>query len=306
MEKPLVTVVVGCYNHSRYIVECLNSIKAQTYNNIELLIGDDASPDNSVEVIDHWLQENNYPAKTVYHDKNTGVVKMLNECMEHVHGKHVKFIAADDFLEATSIEKCVTMLEDIGDDLGMVFTDFVTIDENSRKIEDLFTYKNADFFEDEYFLNKTQLLHRNIIIAPTVLLRTSVLNDTGPYRENFILEDHDRWLRINEKKRIGFINEKLCYYRVLPTSVTSTRRNQMVEEDILLKMHYDRSGIAKNFIDWFFIDRIFQRVIIPAELLKGYEQYPHKDWFLLNAAKYNFPPVFLKIYKKLQSIFFSF
>lgn len=70
MESPLVTIVVVSYYQSKYIEENLNSIKAQTYPNIELIVADDASPDNSVEVFETWLKENNYPAKELSYQKH--------------------------------------------------------------------------------------------------------------------------------------------------------------------------------------------------------------------------------------------
>ena len=60
--SPLVTIVVVSYNHSKYIKENLDSILSQTYPNIQLIVADDASPDNSVEVFEEWLSNNNYPA----------------------------------------------------------------------------------------------------------------------------------------------------------------------------------------------------------------------------------------------------
>ena len=56
----LVSVVITNYNHEEYIVECLDSIKNQTYKNIEIIIIDDASTDNSVEVINNWIEINKY------------------------------------------------------------------------------------------------------------------------------------------------------------------------------------------------------------------------------------------------------
>lgn len=63
MEGPLVTIVVVSYNHSKYIKENLNSVKHQTYKNIQLIVGDDASQDHSVKIFEQWLKENEYPAE---------------------------------------------------------------------------------------------------------------------------------------------------------------------------------------------------------------------------------------------------
>lgn len=66
MENPLVTVIVVSYNHSKYIEENLDSIKNQTYKNIQLIVADDASKDNSAETFEQWLSKNNYPAEKIF------------------------------------------------------------------------------------------------------------------------------------------------------------------------------------------------------------------------------------------------
>ena len=61
MRYPLVTAIVLCYNHARFVVECLESVKAQNYPNLELIVNDDASRDDSAAVIQAWLSKNNIP-----------------------------------------------------------------------------------------------------------------------------------------------------------------------------------------------------------------------------------------------------
>ncbi len=296
MEKPLVTVVVGCYNHSRYIVECLNSIKAQTYNNIELLIGDDASPDNSVEVIDQWLQENNYPAKTVYHDKNTGVVKMLNECMEHVHGKHVKFIAADDFLHPDCISRSVTELEKYGDEYGMIFTDIFTVDENSNRITDFADYNALGLVDREVFRREQKKINR--IAAISTLVRTDVMRETGPYSEDFFLEDYYKWLQINERYYIGYVSEKLCYYRLHNENISKKKAQQIADETLILNIMFDRNGESSKYINEMVMASYYNRGITNNErLLKTFISYPYKNKVLEFAVKNRLPFNIFRIFK---------
>ena len=66
MNYPLVSIIVVSYNHSGYIKENLDSVKNQTYPNIQLIVADDASPDNSAEVFEQWLKDNNYPAEKIF------------------------------------------------------------------------------------------------------------------------------------------------------------------------------------------------------------------------------------------------
>ena len=151
MEKPLVSIVVVSYNHAHFLEENLNSIKAQTYPSIQLIVADDASKDNSIEVYENWLEKNNYPAIKNFHTKNTGLATTLNECIDLIEGKYVKFIAADDYLHPEAIEKCVNKLEELGNDYGMVFTDTWAINNKSEITKDI-----ADYNANQY-LNKEEL-----------------------------------------------------------------------------------------------------------------------------------------------------
>ena len=70
--EPLVSVLVPSYNHSKYVLECLDSIQNQTYKNIELIVHDDGSTDNSVSLISEWILKNEINANFTY-DKNQGL-----------------------------------------------------------------------------------------------------------------------------------------------------------------------------------------------------------------------------------------
>ncbi len=299
--QPLVSIIVISYNHSRFIKENLDSIKAQTYSNIELIVGDDASQDNSVEVFEEWLKDNHYTAAFKnYHQVNTGLATMLNECIEKAHGKYLKLIAADDFLHPESIEKCVAKLEKEGEECGMVFTDFFPINEKYEPIDFLFNYQSSCFFDRTGLLKKDQLIKFNCIIAPSVLLRKQVILETGRYDPSIILEDHHRWLLINEKKSIGFVNEKLAYYRILGTSVASTQHAKMIEDDMYLKIKFDKTGINKKIVYDYILKKYQANSSVPKYLKNEYYKYPFRVKRLTFALKSKIHPI---IYKQIFSTF---
>lgn len=305
MGTPLVTIISVSYNHSRYIKENLDSIKNQTYKNIQLIVGDDASSDNSAKVFQEWLQSNNYDAITNFHNINTGLATMLNECIELAEGKYVKIIASDDYLHPESIETCVAAMEKSGDEYGMIFTDFWAIDDNNQSTELFLQYNSHNhFFNSDGSLKKDQLVKYNCIIAPTVLMRKDALISTGKYEPHILLEDHDRWLRINEIKKILFINKKLAYYRVLPTSVTNTRNERMIEEDIYIRMKYDKTGINKSNLFHYISTKYRNSEKIPALIKNEYLQYPFRVKRLTFALKNNISPflyyLLLKFGKKIK------
>ena len=80
---PLVTVIATCFNHERFVVECLESIRAQTYPNIQLIIADDCSTDGSVPLIRDWLTQTGTVCTLILHQQNQGVCRTRNETLTH-------------------------------------------------------------------------------------------------------------------------------------------------------------------------------------------------------------------------------
>lgn len=295
MEQPLVSIVVVSYNHSKYIRENLDSIKAQTYPNIELIIADDASKDNSVEVFESWLAENNYPAKKNFHQQNTGLATTLNECTDMISGKYVKMIAADDYLHPEAIEKCVAKLEGLGEEYGMVFTDIYAVNEKSAMRSELYGTLStfADYEPDKL---KKALLKDNIIPALTVVMKTFVLKETGLYDNSYLTEDYYRWLKINNKYHIAFIPQKLAYYRLHETNISNTRLDKILEDNVRLKILYDHDGISKEFVNNYFLQHYITGKRLNKEASALYKNYSFKIKRLDYALRYNIP---VSIYKRI-------
>ena len=100
----LISVVVTCYNHENYIEQCLRSIFNQTYRNIELIVLDDGSTDNSSEIIQEVLQESPFVTTFESHE-NIGVVRTRNKGLNLLNGDYFLFVDSDDFLDETYVEE---------------------------------------------------------------------------------------------------------------------------------------------------------------------------------------------------------
>ena len=110
VNQPLVSVPIVTYNSSKTILETLESIKAQTYPNLELIISDDCSKDNTVEICHKWVEQNKgrfIRTQIITIDKNTGVSANFNRAGAACHGEWVKEIAGDDLLTPDCIEVCL-------------------------------------------------------------------------------------------------------------------------------------------------------------------------------------------------------
>jgi len=108
--NPLVSIIVITYNSSKYVLETLESAKAQTYQNIELIISDDCSTDNTVEICKQWLEDNNecfVMSELITTDCNSGIPANANRGANSAKGLWLKFIAGDDALFPNSIDNII-------------------------------------------------------------------------------------------------------------------------------------------------------------------------------------------------------
>ncbi|WP_312389413.1 glycosyltransferase [Chryseobacterium sp.] len=288
MNQPLVTIIVVSYNHAKYIPENLENIKNQTYGNIQLIVGDDASADNSVEVFEQWLQQNNYSAEKNFHTQNTGFAEMLNECIELAKGEYIKVLAADDYLHPEAIQKCVEKLESCGESYGMVYSNTHAINDDSEIIDDLADYDAFGTIDPETL--RKDVIKYNRIPALTVVMRTKVLHETGKYDAQFIAEDYYRWLKIREKYMIAYIPEKLAYYRVHTGNISKLRAERLDNEFTMLQMMFDTDGTVRNKVNGFIQDKYLAKKEIPKDLFELYKNYPFNVKRLVFCIQYHIPP----------------
>lgn len=127
ISTPLVSVRVITYNSSKTVIETLDSVKNQTYQNIELIISDDCSPDNTVEVCTAWLEANKdrfVRTELITVEQNTGTAANINRAIRACRGEYIKGIAGDDILEPECIE---VNINNIGDAV-MAISDLIYFD----------------------------------------------------------------------------------------------------------------------------------------------------------------------------------
>lgn len=134
--KPLISIIVPVYKVEEYLNECVESIVNQTYNNIEIILVDDGSPDNCPRMCDEWVQKDN--RIKVIHKENGGVSSARNAGLKAALGEWVWFVDSDDSAEIDALEKLIVYTEN---------ADLVVF---NSKIND-FYIKDECFFDDYYF-----------------------------------------------------------------------------------------------------------------------------------------------------------
>ncbi|MGH9940783.1 MAG: glycosyltransferase [Pyrinomonadaceae bacterium] len=240
--NPLVSVIALCYNQSRFVRECLESIRTQTYKNLELIILDDCSKDDSVAVIRNWIAEHDVKCVFIAHAENRGICKTLNEALSHASGKYVMAIATDDVCLPDRIESHVRQMEALPEDVGVLYSDALRIDEDGnvlpKKYTEFITILSNPPTGDIF----SKLLEQNFIPAPATLIRKACYDKVGLYDERLCYEDWDMWLRISQHYKFVFSPSISAKYRIVPTSAThlflGTQTREKLVTDIILRSKY--------------------------------------------------------------------
>ncbi|MBS1774560.1 MAG: glycosyltransferase [Bacteroidetes bacterium] len=223
-QYPVVTSVVLSYNTGKYVVEALDSIKAQQYPNMEIIIADDCSKDNSVELINNWLDNNkDCNCRFIIHKENKGQCHTLNEILEIATGKYVSFIGDDLWLPEKTLEQ-VRILEEAGDEYGVVYGDMSYIDEAGNPKGD------NTWFSDKFDAAK-ELPQGNIfdetIDSVTFFAQASLYNLNKlkainfKFNKSFISEDWYLNLHITRISKAIGVRKIYCKYRFRNDSVTA-------------------------------------------------------------------------------------
>lgn len=219
---PLVTIICLCYNHAEFVEETLNSVLNQTYTNIELIIADDCSTDNSVSIIKNWLKDH---PKTILkeNNQNLGNTKTFNQCLKLAKGDYIIDLAADDILFPETLEKQLkgfanSTYENLGiiyGNMELVTSDkrhlkfFLPVDANLKRIN---PQRTGDIYIG--LLNGT-----NSMGAVTSMVKKEVFNTLNGYDETLAYEDYDFWIRASRIYNIDYIDEILIIKRMLENSL---------------------------------------------------------------------------------------
>lgn len=230
-KNPLVSVVVVTYNSSKYIVETLESIKAQTYQNIELIITDDCSTDSTIDLCEQWIQpnENRFIRCNVITSKiNTGIGKNCNRGFTEAMGEWIKIIAGDDALMDTCIEDYISIVQQHTD-----YSFFHSLCDRykdtfveTNKLSILKCFPNVVFRDNNSYSLEQQ--YRNLLLsssmnACTMFYHTQTLKKLGWIEEKVKnSEDWPTWIKIVQNGyKFYFVDKVTVKYRISATSIYS-------------------------------------------------------------------------------------
>ena len=212
MIEGLVSIIMPSYNAARFIGESINSVLLQTYSNWELLIVDDCSKDNSVEVVRKFA---NIDKRVVLFslEKNVGAAAARNVAIEHAQGQYIAFLDSDDGWDEYKLEKQLAFMKQYS--YVFTFSNYYVMEENGKKTENIVKVPSS--------LSYHQYLRNTIIGCLTVIIDRQ---QTGDFKMPLIKSSHDMalWLLIMKRgfKAYG-LKDVLAGYRLVSTSNTAKK-----------------------------------------------------------------------------------
>ncbi len=194
-----VSVIVPTFNNAQYLRKCLDSLVNQTLNNMEIIVVNDGSTDNTKEILKEYSKK-----VKVINQKNKGIAESRNKGIEEASGEYIAFVDSDDYVDLEMYEKLYNKVVSQDYDIATAFCNFQYVDHTEKGIVDL---ENDVLTKED--LKKYYLKLYPVVVAK--LFKRSLL-DKLKFR-NVYAEDVDFLYRILPKaKTIGVVNEHLYYY----------------------------------------------------------------------------------------------
>jgi len=211
-QEKLVSVIMPVYNCEKYVVDAINSVLKQTYSNLELIVIDDGSRDNTIKIIEN-LSKQDSRIKLIKNEKNLGVSATRNKGITYAKGEWIAFLDSDDIWISTKLEKQLKYADEVGAEF--IFTGVAYINENNEP------YKGI--FEVPCKVSYKNLLKQNVITCSSVLIKKYFFK-TIKMKNDKMHEDYAVWLRILKTGVYAYgINEPLLIYRISKNSKSGNK-----------------------------------------------------------------------------------
>ena len=278
---PVVSVIVITYNSSRTVIETLDSIKNQSYRNIELIVTDDKSKDNTVAICKEWVERNrnNFIDSAVIESEiNTGISANCNRGIMASHGEWIRIIAGDDLIPDAAIETQISYIRE-NENVRILNGYYINFKEDNGVKTELPCKKkieiNANFYSstaDEQY--KFLLRHYDFGLTDGTLVHRSVYQNITMYDEKYsMIEDLPFWLRVTKAGvKYHYLDTPTMLYRIHESVVHPAGKrianqtfwdirrriiNDMIKPNLPWSAISCRKKIMIDSIMYWFIFRVF-------------------------------------------------
>jgi glycosyltransferase involved in cell wall biosynthesis len=203
---PLVTVIIPCFNREKFIKSTLESVMNQTYKNMEIIVIDDGSTDNTRDIINKYEDT----IKILEHSNrsNKGQSASINLGLKHSKGEYIAILDSDDLFIKNKIEQQVSFLIN-NNEIGLVYSNGFAIDINGAKLYKLYSKDHK-----ETNIPEKILLNCYFLVPSNSLIRRTAFEKAGEFDESLrSAQDHDMAIRLAEITKFAYLDEYLFCYR---------------------------------------------------------------------------------------------
>lgn len=231
-----VSIIVPVYNTEKYLRRCLDSLVNQTIEDIEIIVINDCSPDNSKEILKEYEKKYKDKIKVFHNKTNKGIGYNRNYAIKKATGEYIGFVDSDDWVNETMYDKLYKKAKE--DSLDLVLCNFHKMLEKENDLEEIAS-SEISYFKNTN-LKQTPNLLLDVELAPWNKLYKKELIKEIAFPENLKYEDTIFVLKaMARSKKIGMVDEKLNYYLVRSKSETT----------VMNKKVYDILKVSKMMID---------------------------------------------------------
>lgn len=252
---PLVSICIPTYQGEKYLLDALYSAANQTYQNIEIVVSDDASTDKTLSILNEFKNKVSIPMK-IYHHTPQGIGANWNNCIKYANGSYIKFLFQDDILMPNCVEEMIKVFESF-EKVGLVASKRDILIEDSInniqisnwlvKFSDLqseFTNNQESIVLNEHTFNSKTFYNVpfNKIGEPTcVMFQKSIINKVGLFRNDLKqVLDYEYWYRIMAISNIVVIPKPLVKFRIHPKQETQKNKKRPINDyEIYQKILYE-------------------------------------------------------------------
>lgn len=246
----LISVVVITFNSSKTVIETLESIRNQTYANLELIVSDDCSTDNTIEIVRGWVRRNHKRFTNVRILKaknNHGITKNCNIAINQAHGKYIQLIAGDDVLMEQAIERKRQFAEK--NQLNVVFTKIEVFGSDKPRVNEMKKFCERGYrivkkgWQEQY----DNIIFKNFAIGPSAsFYLTEYILKVGGFDIRYpMVEDYPFiYHYILAGNEFVLLEEELVKYRISNSSVWASKNNDF----------------SKSVAKFFFLERFWEQI----------------------------------------------
>ncbi len=216
---PKVSVCIPAYNYARFLPEAIESILGQSFTDFELLIIDNNSTDDTMEVVSRYAARDKR-IRFSTNSENIGMIPNFNLLLKQARGEYVKFVCGDDFLPSSeSLRKMVKVIES-DDSIVLVSSAYFLVDADSTVIKTMSLDRESKFIRGTEMINLCFIHQKNLVGSPSNVMfrkKSAVRGFNPSYRQ---LLDLEMWFYLLEQGEFAYINEPLASFRCHPSQQT--------------------------------------------------------------------------------------